>query len=226
MEGKYVAYYRVSTSKQGNSGLGLDAQKDAVQRYLNGGHWELLQEFTEVETGKGSNALSKRPHLKAAVEYARKNKAKLLIAKLDRLARNVHFISTLMEQKVKFVACDFPEANELTIHILSAMAQYETKMISDRTKAALSEAKKRGMVLGNPNLKADNTIRQKEAEEFAQNLSHTLTTFRASGMTQREMVLELNKLGVKTSRGGEWSLIQLQRVLSRLKDSESKAIAA
>jgi len=216
MEGKFVAYYRVSTSKQGSSGLGLDAQKDAVRKYLNGGSWELLEEFTEVETGKGSNALSKRPHLKAAIDYARKNKAKLLIAKLDRLARNVHFISTLMEQKVKFVACDFPEANELTIHILSAMAQYETKMISDRTKAALQQAKERGKKLGNPNLKADNDGRKKEAQDFANNLQLTLDTFRASGMTQRGMVDELNKLGVKTSRGGEWSLIQLQRVLSKL----------
>lgn len=220
MEGKYVAYYRVSTTKQGSSGLGLDAQKDAVNRYLNGGGWELLQEFTEVETGKGSNALSKRPHLKAAIEFARKNKAKLLIAKLDRLARNVHFISTLMEQKVKFVACDFPEANELTIHILSAMAQYETKMISDRTKAALQAKKeilaKEGKKLGNPKLKADNDKRLREAQDFAENLRPTLESFKASGMTQRTMVEELNKLEVKTARGGEWSLIQLQRVMNRL----------
>lgn len=216
MEGKYVAYYRVSTSKQGSSGLGLDAQKEAVKRYLNGGGWELLEEFTEIETGKGSNALSKRPHLREAIEYARKNKAKLLIAKLDRLARNVHFISTLMEQKVKFVACDFPEANELTIHILSAMAQYETKLISDRTKAALQQAKERGKILGNPNLKADNDKRLREAQDFAENLRPTLDAFKSSGMTQRVMVDELNKLGVKTARGGEWSLIQLQRVMTRL----------
>lgn len=216
MEGKFVAYYRVSTVKQGSSGLGLDAQKEAVNNYLNGGAWVLLKEFTEVETGKGSNALSKRPHLREAIEYARKNKAKLLIAKLDRLARNVHFISTLMEQKVKFVACDFPEANELTIHILSAMAQYETKLISVRTKAALKQAKERGKILGNPNLKADNAIRLNQAVTFAENLRPTLESFKGSGMTQRGMVVELNKLGVKTARGSEWSLIQLQRVISRL----------
>lgn len=216
MEGKFVAYYRVSTVKQGSSGLGLDAQKEAVNNYLNGGAWVLLKEFTEVETGKGSNALSKRPHLREAIEYARKNKAKLLIAKLDRLARNVHFISTLMEQKVKFVACDFPEANELTIHILSAMAQYETKLISVRTKAALKQAKERGKKLGNPNLKADNAIRLNQAVTFAENLRPTLESFKGSGMTQRGMVVELNKLGVKTARGSEWSLIQLQRVISRL----------
>ncbi|HSI20790.1 MAG TPA: recombinase family protein [Verrucomicrobiae bacterium] len=220
MEGKYVAYYRVSTAKQGSSGLGLDAQKEAVKRYLNGGNWELLQEFTEVETGKGSNALSKRPHLRAAIEFARKNKAKLLIAKLDRLARNVHFISTLMEQKVKFVACDFPEANELTIHILSAMAQHEAKIISQRTKAALQIKKellaKEGKKLGNPKLKADNDKRLIEAKEFAENLRPTLDAFKTSGMSQRAMVNELNKLGVPTAREGEWSLVQLQRVLSRL----------
>jgi DNA invertase Pin-like site-specific DNA recombinase len=220
MDGKYVAYYRVSTTQQGRSGLGLEAQKEAVKRFLNGGSWELIEEFTEVETGKGTNALSKRPHLRAAIASAKKNKAKLLIAKLDRLSRNVSFISTLMEQKVKFVACDFPEANELTIHILSAMAEHEAKIISERTKAALQVKKenlaKEGKKLGNPNLKADNDSRLNEAKVFADNLRPTLESFRASGMTQRKMVEELNNLGVRTARGGEWSLVQLQRVFARL----------
>lgn len=114
--GKFIAYYRVSTQKQGASGLGLDAQREAVSRFLNGGDWELVAEFQEVETGKGADALDKRPQLKAALAACRKEGATLIIAKLDRLARNVHFVSGLMESKVKFVACDMPEANELTIH--------------------------------------------------------------------------------------------------------------
>lgn len=117
---KFIAYHRVSTQKQGASGLGLEAQKEAVSRFLNGGYWELVGEYVEVETGKGADALAKRPQLKAALAACRKEGATLVIAKLDRLARNVHFVSGLMESKVKFVACDMPEANELTIHIMAA----------------------------------------------------------------------------------------------------------
>lgn len=127
--GRFIAYYRVSTQKQGASGLGLDAQKEAVGRFLNGGAWELVCEFVEVETGKGADALAKRPQLKAALAACRKEGATLIIAKLDRLARNVHFVSGLMESKVKFVACDMPEANELTIHIMAAFAEHEAKRI-------------------------------------------------------------------------------------------------
>src|SRR5215472_8539959 len=148
--GKYIAYYRVSTERQGKSGLGLDAQRTAVIDYLNGGGWKLLGEFTEVETGKGRNALARRPQLKAAIEVCRKQKATLLIAKLDRLARNVHFISGLMESGVEFVAVDMPMANRLTVHILAAVAEHEREMISARTKAALQAAKAKGTKLGAP----------------------------------------------------------------------------
>lgn len=217
MRGKFVAYYRVSTAKQGTSGLGLDAQREAVMHYLNGGKWELLKEFTEVETGKGSNALAKRPVLREAMAYAKKHRAKLLIAKLDRLARNVHFISSLMETKVPFVCADMPEANELTIHMLAAVAQYERELISKRTKDALAAVKARGKKLGNPNLKGDNTKRAAQAAAFAEKLRPTLQALQARGLTQREMVAELNALGVKTARGGEtWSLVQVQRVLDRM----------
>ena len=118
-QGRYIAYYRVSTQKQGISGLGLEAQRAAVEAYLNGGRWTLLAHFTEVETGKGSNALDKRPQLRAALDLCRKKDATLLVAKLDRLARNVHLISGLMESGVEFVAVDMPMANRLTVHILS-----------------------------------------------------------------------------------------------------------
>lgn len=223
MKGKFVAYYRVSTARQGQSGLGLEAQREAVMAYLNGGHWELLEEFTEVETGKGSNALDRRPVLRDAIAYAKRHKAKLIIAKLDRLARNVHFVSSLMEARVPFVCADMPEANELTINILASVAQYERELISQRTKAALARVKERGVKLGNPNLVADNSKRVDDAQAFAESLRATLTALRAQGFTQRRMVDELNKLGVKTARGGVWSLLQLQRVLGRLDQSSREA---
>lgn len=217
MEGQFIAYYRVSTSRQGNSGLGLDAQRKAVEDYLNGGHWELLKEFTEVETGKGSNALDKRPQLKEAITFAKKYRAKLIIAKLDRLARNVAFVSALMESKVQFVCADMPEANELTLHIVAAMAQYEGRRISERTKEALQAAKRRGVKLGKvENLSKGNKDREQKAGEFAEKLKGALEGFKAEGLTQRAMVERLNQIGVKTSAGKEWKLMTLQRVLKRL----------
>ena len=132
----FVAYYRVSTDKQGASGLGLDAQREAVLRYLNGGTWDLVAEFTEIESGKKDD----RPQLTAALAACRKHKATLVIAKLDRLARNVAFIANLMEAGTDFVAVDMPEANKLVLHIMAAMAQHEREAISARTKAALAAA--------------------------------------------------------------------------------------
>jgi DNA invertase Pin-like site-specific DNA recombinase len=217
MTGKYVAYYRVSTARQGRSGLGLEAQREAVRAFLKGGDWELLEEFTEVETGSGRNAREKRPVLDEAIRCAKKHKAKLLIAKLDRLSRNLHFISSLMEEKVRFVAADMPDANELTIHIMAALAQHERKLISERTRAALARVKARGKKLGNPNLTVDNRARSKKAQEFAARLQDTLAAFNRQGMSQRAMVAELNKLRVGAPRGGMWSLVQLQRVLARLR---------
>jgi DNA invertase Pin-like site-specific DNA recombinase len=131
--GRYVAYYRVSTARQGRSGLGLEAQRQAVGEHLNGGNWKLVGEYTEVESGKRSD----RPKLAEALKACRLQGAKLIIAKLDRLACNVAFISNLMESKVEFEAVDFPQANRLTIHIMAAIAEHEAKMISDRTRAAL-----------------------------------------------------------------------------------------
>lgn len=230
--GKFVVYYRVSTQRQGESGLGLDAQKDAVAKFLNGGDWEVLAEFTEIETGKGKDALSKRPQLKAALETCRKTGAKLLIAKLDRLARNVHFITGLMEEAkgngrkaVKFVACDMPDANDLTIHLMAAFAEHEAQRISERTKAALAMAKQRGVVLGAAgaiNLKPNIEERIAKADAFANRLRGLIDGFAAQGLTQRQMVGQMNELGVKTARGGSWSLIQLQRVIGRFKEWEGK----
>ncbi len=216
--GKFVAYFRVSTQRQGVSGLGLEAQREAVRRFLNGGDWELVAEFQEIETGKGANALARRPELRAALAECRKSGATLLIAKLDRLARNVHFVSGLMESKVRFVACDIPEANELTIHSMAAFAEHEAKRISQRTKDALAAAKARGVVLGATgwkNLRPDVEKRQAAADAYAATLRPTLDGMKARGLTQRAMVAELNAIRVPAPRGGVWGLSQLQRVLHR-----------
>jgi DNA invertase Pin-like site-specific DNA recombinase len=132
-DNQFVTYYRVSTARQGVSGLGLDAQRQTVAQYLSGAIRTVLAEFVEVETGKGANALEKRPQLKEALALCRRSGATLLIAKLDRLSRSVNFVSGLMESKVKFVACDLPEANQLTIHIMAAFAEHEARRISERT---------------------------------------------------------------------------------------------
>jgi DNA invertase Pin-like site-specific DNA recombinase len=142
--GNFVAYYRVSTQRQGRSGLGLEAQQKAVRDHLNGGNWRIVAEFTEIESGQRPG----RPQLAAALKACRAVGATLIIAKLDRLARNVHFVSGLMESGVEFTAVDFPQANRLTVHILAAVAEHEAKMISERTKAALAAAKRRGVKLG------------------------------------------------------------------------------
>lgn len=220
--GKFVAYYRVSTQQQGASGLGLDAQRAAVAQYLNGGVWELVGEFQEVETGKGANALTKRPQLRAALDACRKNGATLIIAKLDRLARNVHFVSGLLETGVEFVAADMPQANKVMIQMHAVMSEWERDQISARTKAALTAAKARGSVLGAAgpaNLRPNIEARQEAANVFAENLRGQFEGFRLRKLSQRAMMDELNKLGVRTARGGKWSLVQLQRVMARI-DSE------
>lgn len=215
--GKVVAYYRVSTQKQGRSGLGLEAQREAVRRYMSEHQSELLAEFEEVETGKGSNALEKRPGLREAVALAKKKRATLLIAKLDRLARNVHFVSGLMETGVQFRCCDFPTADRTMLHFYAAMAEHEGHRISQRIREALAAKKAAGKPVGNAaSLLPLNGVRAVEAAEFASRLAPTLQAYRSQGLTQRAMVGALNGAGVPTAGGGSWSLVQLQRVLRRL----------
>lgn len=220
--GRFVAYYRVSSQQQGQSGLGLEAQRASVAAYLNGGAWELVGEFQEVETGKGANALAKRPQLRAALDAYRKNGATLVIAKLDRLARNVHFVSGLLETGCDFVAADMPQANKVMIQMHAVMSEWERDQISARTKAALTAAKARGVELGKTgpdNLRQNIQERKAAANAFAAKLSGIISGFKAANMSQRVMVAELNQLGIKTSRGGEWTLVQLQRVMKRLEEN-------
>jgi DNA invertase Pin-like site-specific DNA recombinase len=214
--GHFIAYYRVSTDRQGKSGLGLDAQRKAVMDYLNGGSWELAGEFVEVESGKHSD----RPKLEAALEACRKQRAKLVIAKLDRLSRNLAFIATLMESGVEFVAVDNPHANKLTVHILAAVAQHEREMISERTKAALQAAKRRGTKLGNPRINQAAKLAvaslKATADRFAANVLPVIREIQASGATSANAIAaKLNERGVKTARGGKWTHVQVGAALAR-----------
>jgi DNA invertase Pin-like site-specific DNA recombinase len=218
----YVGYYRVSTQQQGQSGLGLEAQREAVLRCLRGGDGELLAEFTEVETGKGANALDRRPQLKAALDLCKKKKATLIIAKLDRLARNVHFVSGLIESGVEFIAADMPQANKVMIQMHAVMSEWERDQISARTTAALQAAKARGVVLGKAgpaNLKPNIEQRQEAARAFAENLRPVFEGLK--GLSYRRMAERLNSMGLKAPRSGEWTHVQVGRA-STLLDIDAK----
>ena len=215
MDGRFIAYYRVSTAQQGKSGLGLEAQKAAVQAFLNGGKWELLGEFTEVESGKRTN----RPQLQAALAMCKKQKATLVIAKLDRLARNLHFISGLMESKIDFVAADMPSANRMTVQIMAVFAEEEARAISARTKAALASAKARGVTLGKNGavLGAKNHAK---AMDTADSLRSVVAELKADGFKTPATIAEaLNKRGIATPRGKQWHRTSVIRLLSRMPDA-------
>jgi len=223
-EGKFIAYYRVSTAKQGISRLGLEAQQKAVRDYLNGGNWELIQEVTEIESGKRSD----RPQLAEALRFCRLYNAKLVIAKLDRLARNVSFVAALMEAKVSFVAVDLPTANNFTVHIFSAAAEHEAKAISDRTKAALAASKARGRKLGGlreggfgqpeqrlVGQQRSIQTRQAKALSFAADVSPFVTEMRQAGMSLRTIAADLNAKQIPTARGKAWTAMAVQRIIKQ-----------
>lgn len=213
----FVGYYRVSTLGQGRSGLGLEAQVAAVRRHIAGVGGTLAKEFREVESG----ANSQRPELQEALKYCRKKKAVLVIAKLDRLARNVSFISQLMESGVEFVAADMPQATKLTIHIIAAMAEHERDVISQRTKASLAAAKARGTKLGNPGVmnitQQGVAANQKGADDFAQRLKPRIAHLQASGFnTYSRLAAALDASGVKTQRGRTWTATGVRNIMIRL----------
>ncbi len=208
----FVSYYRVSTDKQGRSGLGLDAQRAAVAAFTTG-RGDVLAEFTEIESGKKSD----RPQLAAALSVCRKKKARLVIAKLDRLARNVAFIANLMDSGVEFIACDMPEANRLTLHILAAVAEHEREAISRRTKEALAAAKARGTRLGNP--RPSSSLERGRAKLAAQsdawhaNVRPLVVQLQSDGLGLRAIARELNRRGIPTSRGKQWEHATVTTVL-------------
>lgn len=208
----YVAYYRVSTDRQGESGLGLEAQRASVSKFVLGR--TLVAEFREIESGKSDS----RPQLEAALELCRKRRATLVIAKLDRLARDVHFISGLMKDGVDFVAVDMPQANRLTVHILAAVAEHEREAISQRTKAALQAAKTRGTRLGNP--RWEESIERARAARnpisIAPQIVAEMKEHRAKGWPLRRIAEHLNDMGVKTPRGSKWHPETIRGVLNRV----------
>jgi DNA invertase Pin-like site-specific DNA recombinase len=221
--GKFISYLRVSTDKQGKSGLGLEAQRDAVTSFLDGGRWTLIAEYQEIESGKKDDR--ERPQLAKALHHCKVTGATLVIAKLDRLARDAHFLLGLQKAGVRFVAADMPEANEMVVGIMAVIAQGERKMISERTKAALAAAKARGVKLGNPNgaahlrglgnAKAVEAIKA-NAQRRAMDVLGTIEDLRASGVTSaRQLAKALNDRGILTPRGGRWHTASVQRVLGR-----------
>ena len=219
--GKFIGYLRVSTEKQGQSGLGIEAQRKAIEDYLNGGRWELLAEYVEIESGKRSD----RPELSKALAQSKARGATLVIAKLDRLSRNVAFISNLMESGVEFVAADMPMANRLTVHVLAAVAEHEREMISQRTTAALAAAKVRGVKLGNPN--GARALRglgnahaivgaKAKADAHMARVVPVIETIRGDGATSlRGIAEELNRQGILTARGGRWYATTVKNLLDR-----------
>lgn len=217
---RYAAYYRVSTQKQGQSGLGLDAQRAVVRAYvarIPGA--QVIAEFTEVESGKRSD----RPEIRKAIAECKRSAATLVIAKLDRLARNVLFIATLMDSGVEFIACDMPQANRMTIHILAAVAENEAKAISDRTKAALAQARARGKKIGRrkgckaspSSIEASRTRTRMMAMARDKEVIELLSALQKDGMTLAKMTAMLNMTGKVSARGGKFSKSQVHRILAR-----------
>jgi DNA invertase Pin-like site-specific DNA recombinase len=219
MSSRFVAYYRVSTDRQGRSGLGLEAQRDAVMRHVASHDGKLIADFCEIESGKRSD----RPQLAAAIAAAKKAKATLIIAKLDRLARNVHFISGLMESGVDFIAADNPHANKLMVHLLAAFAEHEREQISQRTKDALAAAKTRGIKLGRNGANRLAPAYRAEAVERARQLAPVLAELKAAGMSARRIAAELTVRRIATPSGGRWHAQTVLRMIDRAGSAHTHA---
>lgn len=216
-----MPYFRVSTEGQGRSGLGLDAQRRAVDEYVKGVGGKCLDAFVEIESGKRKD----RPELAKAIALARRKKAVLLVAKLDRLARNVHFVTSLQQSGVKFRAADMPAANEFMVQIMAAVAEYEARLISERTKAGLASARARGVVLGKPeNLARGNHLAARQnrsrAQAVAVRMRPIIESLRSEGYVSASgIATQLNERGYLTDRGCAWHAVTVIRLLKRLDDS-------
>jgi DNA invertase Pin-like site-specific DNA recombinase len=212
MQAPIIAYYRVSTQGQGRSGLGLEAQHKAVINFAASEAMQVVHEFVEVETGKGADALDKRPQLAAALRLAKKLKAPIVVAKLDRLSRDVHFISGLMTQRVPFIVTALGRnVDPFMLHIYAALAQKERALISERTKAALAAAKERGVRLGNQALADAN-----KAAAAARDASLETVLRELGGRPYREIAAELTSRAIVSPRGGAWNAMTVMRVMKRL----------
>lgn len=230
---RIVAYYRVSTARQGESGLGIEAQQTAVADYARRTGAEIVSSYTEFETGKRAD----RPELADAISHARRSNAALVVGKLDRLARSMTFTAQLMDSGIEFVACDNPHANRLTLHILAAVAEHEARQISQRTRDALAAAKKRGVKLGSARpghwkgredkrrtgqaraAVAAGISHRRRADEAYADLVPELKAMRADGLSLRKIAARLNEQGHTTRRGKPWNQVQVRSVLLRFSDS-------
>ncbi len=218
---KYIAYYRVSRKVQGISGLGLSAQKSSVEKYVTGQDGTILMEYTEIETGTNKRD---RVEIHKAIQQAKNEGAILVIAKLDRLARNVSFVSSLMDAGIEFVAVDMPSANHFTIHIFSALAEQEAKLISTRTKQALAELKKKGVKLGSPK-NLTNDARNKGVQTIKENALNNdrnrqaqsiISNCKEKGMTYRQIADYLNELNFKTRYGKQFLASSVHQLYNRM----------
>jgi DNA invertase Pin-like site-specific DNA recombinase len=216
-----IAYYRVSTQQQGRSGLGIEAQQAAVARFCEVEGYELQDAYTEVETGKGCDALERRPVLSAALAAAREAKCPVIVAKLCRLSRDVAFISSLMARKVPFIVTELgADTDPFMLHLYAALAEKERTQISARTKAALAAKKARGDRLGNPlwanSVEGARASRTAQADRFAANVMPVIDSIRAAGITEFKYIGEaLTARGVATARGGRWDATAVKRILAR-----------
>jgi DNA invertase Pin-like site-specific DNA recombinase len=216
-----ITYIRVSTSRQERSGLGIEAQRASLLHFTEGEGYEIAREFVEVESGKGADAFDRRPQLKAALTAARKLKCHVAVAKLDRLGRDVHFISGLMAHKVPFLVAELgPDVDPFVLHLFAALAEKERALISTRTRQALAAAKGRGVTLGNPRLQvarksAVNAVKA-EADRYAANVLPIIREAkRAGARTLREIADALNARGIATARGGQWYAQSVANILGR-----------
>jgi DNA invertase Pin-like site-specific DNA recombinase len=216
-----ITYIRVSTARQGRSGLGIEAQRTALGHFAEAEGFEVAREFVEIETGKGADALDRRPQLNIALATARKLKCHVAVAKLDRLSRDVHFISGLMAHKVPFLVAELgPDVDPFVLHLFAALAEKERALISTRTRQALSAAKARGVTLGNPRLhtarKSAVDAVKSEADRFAANVLPIIREAQKAGArTLRDIADALNARGIATARGGQWYAQSVANILER-----------
>ena len=223
---KAIGYTRVSTKAQGDSGLGLEAQRAAIQSFADRDGFEVVQWFSEVETGKGADALERRPQLAAALSAGRAMRCAVLVSRLDRLSRDVHFISGLMTHRVEFIVTNLGrQTDPFILHMYAALAQKERELISERTKAGLAVARAKGKVLGNPQLRAGTPAyvalarqaRTARADERAHDVGRIIAAAEADGRkTLQHLAGYLNDLGVPAARGGQWTAMTVSRVKARL----------
>ncbi|MER9403678.1 recombinase family protein [Mesorhizobium caraganae] len=223
-----ISYLRVSTSGQGKSGLGLDAQRQAIAHFAEAEGFDIAAEFVEVETGKGADALSRRPQLAKALAAAKKAGCSIVVAKLDRLSRDVAFISGLMAKRVPFVVAELgSNVDPFVLHLFAAVAEHERAVISKRTRAALTAAKERGVKLGGPKLveaqRRSMEVRMAQADDFAANILPIIRDIQASGVKSlRQIAVALNVRGIASARGGTWTAVQVTDIINR--DARLKSV--